>query len=357
MPRTWPGYVPPVAAVLITFLVTAVYAVFASLGSSTSVLWGLLLVILMPMPLLLAVVWGNALLLARPRRLVITAAAIWFAATWFLAPEGLAWRLGSYVTAGLVAGVALGRRWRNDVALALIALVLIPAAWTLIQVPVAEQLAVFSDEFVAAQQKSLPAGASPEQAAQVAAEVRQELEKVTRLTERAYPGFLALGILGEAALVLVVVWWLGRRLGLVGLGRKLPAFSCWRLPFYVVWGLIAGIGLLLTRIAPLDTIGLNLALVAGLLLSIQGLSVQVFVINRLLSPVMRLVFWVVMGVFLHPLLMASSLVLGLADQWLELRRAGCPETGQDEEMDTGATDTEDRTAGADEDDDRTSGET
>ena len=104
------------------------------------------------------------------------------------------------------------------------------------------------------------------------------------------------------------------------------------MPFYLVWLLVAGIGMILARQAPLNWLGLNLALLAALVLSVQGLAVQVFVMGRMLSPMGRLMFWTVMGVFFTPLVIVSGTVLGLADQWLDFRGLDRPDSDVDQKV-------------------------
>ncbi len=59
---------------------------------------------------------------------------------------------------------------------------------------------------------------------------------------------------------------------------------------------------------------------AGLLLAVQGLAVQTWLVRRVLPPVVRVMFWVVGALFLAPALMGGGVLIGLADQWMDLRR-------------------------------------
>jgi hypothetical protein len=127
-------------------------------------------------------------------------------------------------------------------------------------------------------------------------------------------------LLGQALIILGTVWLAVRLLGFPRDWWCWPPFAVWRLPFYLVWVLILGIGLALIKVPYVSTGGLNLALLTGLVISVQGVAVQAHVVSRVLPVSGRLVFWTVMGVFFLPLLLASGLVLGLADQWLDLRR-------------------------------------
>ncbi len=83
--------------------------------------------------------------------------------------------------------------------------------------------------------------------------------------------------------------------------------------------LVAGIGLLITRRAPWADAGLNLVVVTASLLSVQGLAVQFHLTRRLMPPPMMIAYWTLMGLAFVPLVV-TSVVLGLADQWRDLRR-------------------------------------
>jgi hypothetical protein len=99
-----------------------------------------------------------------------------------------------------------------------------------------------------------------------------------------------------------------------------PAFHEWRLPFYVVWILCAGVGLVVLRLGDLSQLGINLTLIAALLLSVQGLAVQINLGARFFAPWVRIVFWALAAVLFAPFVLAGSAVIGLADQWLDWRR-------------------------------------
>jgi xanthine/uracil permease len=129
---------------------------------------------------------------------------------------------------------------------------------------------------------------------------------------------IGVGLLGQAVLLLLLVRLGGRRLAVTLTGRRLPPFAQWRLPFYVVWVLVAGIGLMLTRRAPLADAGLNLAVLAAAFLAVQGLAVQYHLSRRFLPPVMLVIYWTLMGLAFVPLV-ATSVLLGLFDQWRDLR--------------------------------------
>jgi len=169
---------------------------------------------------------------------------------------------------------------------------------------------------------NLPSGASEQQRVLALAEEKRNLDRMAALAAKIYPLVIGMGILGQGGIILALVLFTVRRLGLAVAGWTLPRFSRWRLPYYLVWLLVVGIGLMLTRAPIPAAAGLNLALLAACVLSVQGIAVQFHVTGRVLSKLGRLLYWLVMGFFLAPLILISGVVLGLVDQWVDLRHLG-----------------------------------
>jgi len=317
----WPGFAAPLAALLVTLTLTWLMSLLASGADGSNAISGLALLILMPAPMVVAVIWGGAVLTGRPHRLAPVAAAIWLIVSWFLVPHDFIFQMVGYVVAGLLAGLALGMRWRLDVSVLAVAFALCPILlWTSLQVPVADQLGLYSDEMLKALEKNLPADASEAQRTRALAEERRKLDQITALAAKVYPSVLGVGVLGQAGIILSLLWLVIRALGMAPHRWRVPPFSRWRVPFYVVWVLVAGLGLLVTRLPWLANAGLNLVLLAAGILSVQGTAVQFFVTGRLMSGPGRMIYWLVMGFFFAPLVMASGVVLGLVDQWWDIRR-------------------------------------
>jgi hypothetical protein len=321
MTGRWPGYAVPVAVLLVTLGLTMAMALVAGGTDVSDPASGVGLLLLMPAPLFVAIAWGGALLIGRPHRLAALAAAVWFGTAWFLVPHGMVWQLVGHVTAGLLGGLALGRHWRLDAAVLAVALALSPIlVWTSVHVPPAEQVEVFRTEMLKTVEQNLPAGADADQKARALAEQDKQMERIGDLAARIYPFVLGIGVLGQAGIILSVLWLVIRSLGMAPTGWRLPPFTRWRVPFYVVWVLAAGLGLLVTRHAVLARAGLNLALLAACVLGVQGLAVQFQVTGRMMSRLGRVIYWSLMGIFFAPLALASGVVLGLVDQWWDIRR-------------------------------------
>lgn len=270
-------------------------------------------------PLVVAVAWGRAMV-AETRWLRLAAAvAAWLAAGHVLVSPADTWQMSANVAAGLLAGAALRRGWRVDVAVLATAAVLAPlVVWAAVQMPVREQMARIGEQSLQVLEQQAPPGTDPAELAKAREIGRQRMAKLTDTAVRLYPSVIGVGLLGQAVVILLLVRLAGRRSIASAGGRRLPPFAQWRLPFYVVWALVAGIGLMLTRQAQLVDAGLNLAVLAAAFLGVQGLSVQYHLSRRFLPPVALVIYWTLMGLAFVPLL-ATSVLLGLADQWRDLR--------------------------------------
>ncbi len=321
MTGRWPGFLAPLVVLLGTLMLTWLMSVVVGDADGSEPVPGLVLLILLVSPFAVAIGWGGALLAGRPHRLAPVAAIIWLIVSWIAVPHDYVWQLLGYVAAGLLSGMALGMRWRLDVALLVMALALSPIlVWTAMEVPVAEQMQIISDDTLEILEQSLPVSADKTQRAAALATEQRRLDQAIALLTRLYPFALAVGVLGQAGIILSLLWALAKVLGLAPPRWNLPPFSRWRVPFYVVWALVVGLGLIVTRQPQLKHIGLNLALLAACILSVQGMAVQFFVTGRIMSPVGRVVFWTVMGVFFSLVAVASGVALGLVDQWWDIRR-------------------------------------
>lgn len=322
MTRVTPGlsaFVSPLAA-LITLAVAWVVALVSRDMAAGGPAVGFWLLIVLPSPLLVAVLWGRAAWGERKVVRLLAAVAVWLGAGHLLLSAADTWQMTANVAAGLMAGWAWRRGWRLDAALLGVAVMLLPLiVWAAVQMPVREQLAAISDQSLKMLEEKAPPGTATVELDKARAIGRERFAQMTELTVRLYPSLIGAGLLGQAVVILLLVRVAGRRLGLGPPGRKLPPFAQWRLPFYMVWVLAAGIGLLITRRAPLADAGLNLVVLAAAILSVQGLAVQFYLSRRFLPPVGLVIYWTLMGLAFLPLIV-TSVLLGLADQWRDLRR-------------------------------------
>gem|GEM_PF-1615575 len=323
MLKSWPGYLPPLVAAAVTLILAAAFAAVTGGSEVPGPGGGVLALLLIPVPLGVAVLWGSVLVTGRSDRFALAGALVWLVVSYLLLPRDVVWQLAANVAAGLMAGRVLGLRLRLDAALVAVALTLLPVIiWSVGEISVDEQLDLVKSEMLTVLEDNLPAGASEEQRAQALAEESRNLDRMAELAARIYPFVIGMGLLGQAGVILALVWFAVRPLGFPLPGWGWPPFARWRVPFYLVWMMVAGIGLLLTRRDGWEDAGLNLVLLTAGLLSVQGIAVQWFVTSRMLSKTGRLLYWLVMGVFFAPLILISGVVLGLVDQWVDLRRLG-----------------------------------
>ncbi len=319
MLRDRPLDLPSLAAAAVTLLLTMLTAAGAAEGAAPQ--WrGLALLAALPAPFIVAVAWGWAVLRSGGPGPVLLAAAGWLGLSLLWTSEWAALSMLGNVAAGGAAGWALKLGWRTDAALAAVTAALLPlVVWSAVQLPAAEQMDAVSQQFLEVLEQNLPEGADDQQRQEALARERENLERVAAVALRIYPAFIGLGVIGQAAVVLALLRLLARwrRAAVKPLGW--PPFTRWRLPFYVVWVLVAGLGMMITRQPPLADAGLNIVLLAALAVSVQGLAVQAHATQRLLAPPLRVAFWLGMGLLFFPLL-AGSILLGLLDQWWDIRR-------------------------------------
>ena len=315
------GIFPPVLAGLVTGLLTWVTARLPEGLDPADGSAGWVIPLLLVLPFLVSALWGWALLVGRPRKLVLGMAGVLLVLGLIGMPRDITWQVVGNAAAGLAAGLALGSRWRLDAGLLAVTACLAPVLiWSAVQVPVRENLEMFRAATLESMEQTLWIDLSEEQRSEARLRESSRLDEAVDVMERIFPAMLTVGVFGQAGFILFLIAWLSRLSGgapgLRGGGR----FTEWRLPFYLVWSLVLGVGLMLTRLPYLATFGLNLVLFAGLLVSIQGLAVQAFFTWHLLPGPMRVMFWLVMGMPLVGMLLVSSVALGLADQWIDMRR-------------------------------------
>jgi len=321
MTAGWPGFVIPLAACAATLLAAWLTGMVLGNAETTGAISTVALVVVLPIPLFVAAMWGAALMFGRPWYVAVPAAVAWYAASWLLVPHEIVWQLLGHVVAGLLGGFAWMSRWRFDAALLTVALALTPlVVWSAAEAPMQEQLQVYGDEMVKALESKLPTNADVDQRVQAMAAEKEKMDRIVAIVVKVFPSLLALGVLGQAAIVLAILRLVIRARGWRGSPWHLPPFSRWQVPFYLVWLLVVGLGLLLTRQPGWANAGLNVVILSAAILSVQGMAVQFFVTGRGMSRLVRAIYWTVMGTFFAPLVIVSSVVVGLIDQWWDIRR-------------------------------------
>ncbi len=142
------------------------------------------------------------------------------------------------------------------------------------------------------------------------------VELAARLPARLFPAFLAVG----SVAALGVGWWGYRRLAREGepaLGR----LTEFRFPDVLVWVLITGVALLVVPLADgAARVGSNLVFFMGALYALRGLAVLAALVLGMVGPQLPVLLVLgVVGLFLYPIVVAGTLLLGLTDTWLDLR--------------------------------------
>ncbi len=314
----------PGAAALLTVGATAV-----SVRGGGSVPGSLLVGLV---PLAVPTVWAVSFVAWPSLRWHLVAGLLWLLLVAGWVPGGVILTFVAYLFGGLGLGWALLDDWRADGALGITALPLVlVVGWAAAQLPIEQIIAEFGQDLRASVQQAVAANLE-ESARQVQlAEYEKLIDGLQNLLSKLWPGLIALGLLGNAGVIWLLGRWLGRRVRPGFTGRPVPAFHQWGMPFYLVWVLAVGLLLVAMRQGVWSQAGLNLILVAATLFSIQGLAVQIFLLGRICPPWVRIVFWTAAALFFAPLILVSSAVIGLCDQWLNLRRfaptAGPPRLG------------------------------
>lgn len=143
--------------------------------------------------------------------------------------------------------------------------------------------------------------------------VEKELASLPDTARMLYPSLAGLEMLAALALA----WALYHRIGRARLGPPLGRLRDFRFNDQMVWGVVAGLGMVLVPgLAMVRAVGANLLVFFGALYTIRGVGVFLWMLapGRLASALLILVallFWNVLGVM--------ALGLGVGDTWLDWR--------------------------------------
>jgi hypothetical protein len=190
------------------------------------------------------------------------------------------------------------------------------ASFQRIDSTVADRLRASADSFVAGWRSS---GAFD----RVGGEVTETLYQAVALQAMVFPALLALA----SVAALAVAWWGFRRMSGAD-ERPLAPLREFRFHDGLVWLLIAGIALLLLPLHELaDRFGSNLLTFMTALYALRGLAV-LLVLGGAPGPLALLV-GAVLFLLLYPLVVVTTVLVGLSDTWLDIRtrRRAPPEPG------------------------------
>jgi hypothetical protein len=304
----------PACVAAATIGATAFLVLTGDEAGSVTILLGLV-------PLTVSAAWGFSYLVSgSPRRHVIAVGGT-LVVSLALTTAGAALTMFCYVVSGMVLGWSLRRSLRPDVTLGLALIPLIAVAvWVMVQWPSDQILADFNAELTRTLKESLPAGSDDASQLALLEEYERIIGTLTRIMSTVWPGTVLLGLLAHVGLVYLLVRWLARVVRRDLILLAVPSFHQWRVPFYLVWLLAIGLVFILSRAGDLPRFGLNLVLVTAVLFSVQGLAVQVNLLSRVFPPWARILFWAAAALFFAPVILFTSVLLGLVDQWFDLRR-------------------------------------
>lgn len=150
-------------------------------------------------------------------------------------------------------------------------------------------------------------------AATVSKRVEQQLQSAPRYASVFFPSLLAL----ESLAALALSWAVYHRVGRSRIGQPMSALRDFRFDDHLVWGLIAGLVLVVVPASEsFSRVGANCLVFFGFLYALRGLGVAIWFLapSRLVMALLigfALLFWNVLGVL--------ALALGLGDTWLDWR--------------------------------------
>lgn len=151
------------------------------------------------------------------------------------------------------------------------------------------------------------------QAGEMATMVDTQLAELPMVARMLFPSLAALEVLAALALA----WALYHRIGRARVGPPLARLREFRFNDHLVWGVVAGLGLVLVPGSALvRAVGANLLVLFGALYTIRGAGVFLWMVSpgRLASAflvIIAVLFWNVLGVM--------ALGLGVGDTWLDWR--------------------------------------
>lgn len=149
---------------------------------------------------------------------------------------------------------------------------------------------------------------------EAAAAVRAAIAQVGELQWLLFPGLLAVQTVAALALA---AWFAGRIGG--DARMKLRPLREFRFDDHLVWGLIVGLALAVAPLGETATrIGYNLLFVMAALYAVRGLGVFLF-LAKSRPPAVVLVFAGIAAFFLYFIIVPATVMVGLADTWLDVR--------------------------------------
>lgn len=150
--------------------------------------------------------------------------------------------------------------------------------------------------------------------------MESQFEAAPAVAATLFPSLLAL----ESLAALAIAWAAYHRIGRQRIGPPLAALRDFRFSDQFVWGLVAGLAMLVVPgFASFSTIGANLLVFFGALYALRGVGVGLWFLSP--GPVL-MTFLIVFAVVFPPVLGVVGMGLGVGDTWLNWRVRARPKT-------------------------------
>ncbi|HEX7545443.1 MAG TPA: hypothetical protein VF368_01875 [Gemmatimonadaceae bacterium] len=154
----------------------------------------------------------------------------------------------------------------------------------------------------------------------IATTMQSQLEAAPAAASTLFPSMLAL----ESLVALAIAWAVYHRIGRGRLGPPLAALKDFRFSDQFVWGLVAGLALIVVPgFASMRAVGANLLVFFGALYALRGVGVGLWFLSP--GPVMMALL-ILFGVVFPPVLGVVGVGLGVGDTWLNWRARAKPKT-------------------------------
>jgi hypothetical protein len=147
---------------------------------------------------------------------------------------------------------------------------------------------------------------------------RNQLQQLPRVTLAFFPALLAL----ESLATLGLGWGLFHRISRTRVGPPLSPLRSFRLSEELVWGLLAGVAILvLPPFRGMQGLGINLSLFFGALYALRGLGVMSWLMaSRALAVTLLALVAFLLWPRMVQVVFIAAVGLGLADNWIDWRR-------------------------------------
>jgi hypothetical protein len=154
----------------------------------------------------------------------------------------------------------------------------------------------------------------------IATTMQSQLEAAPAAASMLFPSMLAL----ESLVALAIAWAVYHRMGRGRLGPPLAALKDFRFSDQFVWGLVAGLALIVVPgFTAMSAVGANLLVFFGALYALRGVGVGLWFLSP--GPVMMALL-ILFGMVFPPVLGVLGVGLGVGDTWLNWRARAKPKT-------------------------------